>query len=222
MSFEPRIAGVEVVLIGSFNPAIVQPYWLALNNLIRAAEAEEATVNIIAAEVSQFTAGIFNVQCTTNRFSIGGERKDFAALVDLMVNILKLLPQTPVTHLGLNFTAHFELLTEEAWHKVGDTLAPKDLWEKVFEARPGMRRLQVQSARSEGEPAGNQLITVEPSMRFKNAVFFSWNDHYDIQLDGKQPGLTTDVAIGLLSERAEASEAKGFEAFGQILKSVLE
>lgn len=221
MSFEPRIAAVEVVLIGSFNPAIVQPYWLALNNLIRPAEADEATVNIIAAEVSQFTAGIFNVQCTTNRFSIGGERKDFLALVDLMVNILKLLPQTPVTHVGMNFTAHYELLADEAWHKVGDTLAPKNIWETIFEARPGMRRLQVQSARKDGEPAGTHLVTVEPSMRFKNAVYFSWNDHYDIEVKDKQAELSTDIAIGLLSERAEGSEAQGFDAFIKILNSIL-
>jgi hypothetical protein len=59
MPTEPtlEVRGYSIVLLGSFNPAIFQPYWFASNGLLRPDEAKEATIQVIHNQATIFTAG---------------------------------------------------------------------------------------------------------------------------------------------------------------------
>ena len=52
---ERRIAGVHVVMLGDFNPAILHPSWLTSKNLIAIPEAEAAEIQV-GAESCAFSA----------------------------------------------------------------------------------------------------------------------------------------------------------------------
>jgi hypothetical protein len=89
--------------------------------------------------------------------TLGEER-----LRDLATGIIQRLPHTPVTALGINSTAVYQVATEALWHRVGDLLAPKtEVWEKVMEGRPGMAMLRVEDLRP-GPPPVRIWATVEP------------------------------------------------------------
>ncbi len=45
---------LSIVFVGDFNPAIIQPYWLANKKLIREQEAENAKVGILHNEITKF------------------------------------------------------------------------------------------------------------------------------------------------------------------------
>ena len=47
-----ELSGINIVMLGSFNPKIFQPAWFAANELIRNLEAEEADTQIIHNDIS--------------------------------------------------------------------------------------------------------------------------------------------------------------------------
>jgi hypothetical protein len=51
-----ELEGAGIVLVGSFNPSIFQPKWLASKDIIGVAEGEEAKIQIISPEISSFSA----------------------------------------------------------------------------------------------------------------------------------------------------------------------
>jgi hypothetical protein len=47
------------------------------------------------------------------------------AVADFFVKCFQMLPETPMTALGINREIHFPAGSLEAWHRIGDTLTPK-------------------------------------------------------------------------------------------------
>jgi hypothetical protein len=43
-----EIAGIVIVMLGDFNPAILHPAWFKANQLLRAGDADAATVEVVA------------------------------------------------------------------------------------------------------------------------------------------------------------------------------
>src|SRR5262249_25023629 len=71
MRIEPEIGAASIVLLGSFNPKIFQPYWMAKHGLISDSEAEAADVAVIHPEITAFMIEyLFTVQVNPTRFSI--------------------------------------------------------------------------------------------------------------------------------------------------------
>jgi hypothetical protein len=106
---------------------------------------------------------------------------------DLTIGIFTLLPHIPVNALGINPAAHFPVPSERIWHKIGDSLAPKEhVWTELFD-NPGMKNLTIQALRSEPFP-GPLLISVEPSSKISNGLFVAANWHYEVpkSKDGEQ------------------------------------
>ena len=60
---EPEIESMTAVLVGSFNPGIFQPAWLASKALIRESEFAAAEINVITEDVSNFTCDWFSLEC---------------------------------------------------------------------------------------------------------------------------------------------------------------
>ena len=54
MLIEPDVSGVEIVLVGSFNPPIFHPEWFAKYGIINSAEKDAAEIELIHREFAFF------------------------------------------------------------------------------------------------------------------------------------------------------------------------
>jgi hypothetical protein len=179
----PEINGAAIVLLGSFNPTILQPEWFVRQNLLPQTEVEKATIKIISPQVCDFETARFQVQVTQQRFAVISKADaNPAPLQDIVCGTFYILEHTPVTALGLNRQMHFQLKTEKDWHNFGDQLAPKEGWGKVLPGRPGMLNLSIQAAMGGPDaPKGGPAITVkvQPSVQVKQfGVYFEVNENY--------------------------------------------
>lgn len=171
----------SVVLIGRFNPAIFQPAWLASHGLIRSEEAEHAKGLVFSPEVASFTAEWLVMQVTSERFEAHTDDPAHAQpLRDLVLSIFGLLEHTPVEKMGINRHLHYQLESEERWHRLGHLLAPKDIWNNVL-SDPGLRSLTV-SGHGADAPGARVQVVVEPSAKFHPGVYISVNEHMTSQL----------------------------------------
>lgn len=184
--------GINIVVRGQFNPAIIQPSWLAMHNLIREEEAEEAEIQVIHPSASSFRVEWARAKVTQDRFEVGTEHESFYEPVrDLVLGIFKLLDQTPVAMLGINHNTHYRLGSEEEWHALGDTLAPKDDWDDLL-IKPGMRSLTMEGLRPD-DYSGWIRVKVEPSVHLgTRGVYVQVNDHYNLASHNEQ----SEVAAG--------------------------
>ncbi len=170
----PVLAGTQVVLLGSFNPAIFQPEWFVRQNLLTAEEVEgpNTKVNVVHAQVAQFETESFAVQVTTERFLATSKPNTPGVLLrDLVVGAFSVLEHTPVTAMGINRTMHFRMPSEAAWHQLGDRLAPKDAWRDILGNevggnQPGMLTFEVLASRND-KPEIPLRVKVQPSAKVK-------------------------------------------------------
>ena len=187
MPYSADIFGSSVVLVGSFNPAIFTPDWLERNKLIGTGDADYArtTKNFLAShQVAVCETEWFALQVLENQFSLTSKGALSHAFQDLAEGIASLVPHTPVTALGLNFVGHFRLPTEAEFHKVGDILVPKKIWNELIEPEneaAGMADVLVRIQRGKrGEQVTDPdelRIQVQPSSLVKFGVFLSCNNH---------------------------------------------
>ena len=55
LRIEPEIGGVDVVVGGDFNPAIFTPAWFVLHDLLPGNVADNAQVQVIHPQITEFT-----------------------------------------------------------------------------------------------------------------------------------------------------------------------
>jgi hypothetical protein len=186
----PESAATSIVMIGSFNPSIFQPRWLATQQLIRPEEAETAKITTIQTEVADFSTEWFQLQVLQGRLMIlTADPRQYGPLRDLAAAMFAILPHTPVTLVGINRSFHFKIPSFEAWHDIGHTLAPKEPWNAVMKA-PGLRSMLMQGRREE---AGKGLVhvRVEPSQKVSPGLFIEVNEEFKAPADGQ-----SETAVG--------------------------
>jgi hypothetical protein len=139
---------LEVVMLGSFNPAILHPQWFLRQKLIGEEEALAARIKVVATEVTDVSFAGIHITCLNQSLVLNIQNMAFLTkLLDLIDGILNLLPHVPLHACGINPSAHYRVETVEYWHKIGHTLAPKKLiWEPLF-PEPGMQNLTIKSPR---------------------------------------------------------------------------
>ena len=196
MRIEPEISGVNLVLRGTFNPAIFTPAWFALHSLLPKDAAETATLEVAHQHLTIFSFHWFNLEVRTDRFSMETGEAPFTRVLDIVVRIFKeQLYHTPLTTLGINRHAHFRVDSQAARDRIGYTLAPPDPWGPwrqdlgLDSQYGGMTSLRMSQLRPAGRPQGSQIhVTVEPSNRIRSGpgVYVGVNDHYAID-DGAGP-----------------------------------
>lgn len=187
-----EIDGASVVLLGSFNPAIFQPEWLARQGLVAPDEADAAEVQIVSRGVTQFSTELFDIQVTQEQFAASTARvPSFGMLQDLVLGIFDRLRHTPVARMAINRDVHFRMPSEEAWHDLGHRLVAPDVWDSFLKS-PGMRAVVVQGLRPD-ERAGNVFIRVEPSVRVQPGVYVQQNDHFELGQSADDASLALEV-----------------------------
>lgn len=186
MITSPDADGAAIVMIGSFNPTIFQPRWLAAQGLIRPEEAVSAKITIIQAEVADFAVEWFQLQVLQNRFQlVSADPRQYAPLRDLAGAIFAILPHTPVRTLGLTRSFHFRMASKDSWHAIGHLLAPKGSWNPIME-EPGLRSLLMQGRRKAG--GGVLRIKVEPSVKLECGLFVEVNEEFKAPDNGESEG----------------------------------
>lgn len=224
------IFGSSVVAVGAFNPAIFSPDWLERNQLIGQEDADNAKKTpslIISQQITVFETEWFAFQVLDNQFSLTSKGALTPAFKDLAVGILSLVPHTPITAIGLNFLAHFRLGTEAEYHKIGDVLAPKPIWNSLYPDRnaAGLANLTIRiqdAERGQTPRSGNEKrISVQPSGKVKFGVFLSLNDHREI-IEPKDAGMTTaEQAAALIDSEWQNSWEDAVRVFDSVVSQAL-
>jgi hypothetical protein len=176
-----EISGASIVLVGSFNPKIFQPEWFGKQLLLPQSEADNANIQIIHPQVAQFETERFYFQATTDRITAQTKPNTVSGpLKDLIIGTFYVLEHTPIQAMGLNRQMHFAMKSEEAWHQLGDKLAPKDIWNTLEDRRPGMRNLEILYS---SDPIGSSdkpatTVQIQPSIQVGHGVYFEVNNHF--------------------------------------------
>lgn len=182
----PEISGCSIVIVGDFPPGVFHPTWFVSRGLLAQEEADIARIEIVSTELTVFSGTWLRFTADRQKIQFVTASEPLIRLFDLAVGVVALFPETPVHFVGLNREAHVKMSTFEAFHKVGDKLAPKDCWPKEFreydkqkpQLKPGLRSLIMEKARS--DPPGYLHIRIEPSQALRpTGIFFASNDHYD-------------------------------------------
>jgi hypothetical protein len=194
----------SIVALGSFNPMIFQPAWLISEGLMPLEEAEASEI-VVTPDFARLTFPWVVVQVLPDRFEVksGEDLSEPSQLRDLVQGIFLVLQHTPVNRLGLNFTSHYRLPGEDAWHAIGHKLAPKDLWEPVL-SKPGTLTVQIQGV-VDGPPRGQRNVTVQPSRLVHPGLFMTVNDDRPIEVSDDPPGATLSSVLGQVWDESRES-----------------
>ncbi len=173
--------GHNIVLLGDFNPKIFQPAWFGSEGLIRKPEVDGAKIEVVHQEVVIFTLEWLKIEVTRERFWAATLQESYDEPVrDLVVSTFRILRHTPLRKMGINLEEHFQIQSEERWHSIGHTLAPKEAWEGVV-LNPGMNSLVIQGTRPDNLK-GYVQVNVGPSPPpVHPGVRFGVNDHFEVE-----------------------------------------
>lgn len=175
---------LEVVLLGSFNPAILHPQWFVRHGLTHDSDAGQANIQVINNGLASFDLFGMKILCVPQKLSITThDLTKFEPIKDYSYGILKLLNHTPVQACGINSVVNYEILSDAYWHKIGHTLAPKEIW-NAFLDNPGMESLAIK-AKSSGPFSSEKNITVMPSREVHPGLRVAANTHFPLK-DAKE------------------------------------
>lgn len=181
--------GVSIVANGSFNPAIFQPSWLALNDVINLDESEAAKVDVIHPEISKFQIPGFKFDVQTERFSMHAIAEPFVRAADIFVALFgEKLPHTPIDSIGVNYWAQVRLNDWAQRQRFGRSLAPIEPWGSLgerMESRDkslagGFSTLLMRLPIPENGEDGSINVAVQPSNKVSDGagVFMHVNTHF--------------------------------------------
>lgn len=179
---------LSLVILGSFNPVIITPHWLSGKGLIRESEADSADVRIIHQEVVDFSLDWISFDITQTKLVIKCTKSPFFEVArDLIVGILTILKETPITSYGFNFQSTIGLKTEERYYEIGNKLSPLSTWSSFLE-NPRLQRIDIVQKVSKDAKNGRVLITIfaTEDLSIKYGVVINVNDHYDFNEKEKE------------------------------------
>jgi len=175
---KPEFEEANIVVLGSFNPEIFHPEWFVRQGLVR--EKAASKVNVVHPEVSSIEIDNMRFDVNRQRFQATTNNSEcYEPLRDVVIGCFSILIHGPVRAIGLNRVFHYKASSEDAWHHVGNKLAPKQTWDKYL-AQPGMRSLTIEGKRK-NDSGGIVQVRVEPSGRTKPGIFIAVNDHYALE-----------------------------------------
>lgn len=206
----------QLVYVGEFNPAIITPDWLESRGLISSDDLDICRDSIQASGKSRlmvFQSKWFRLQALSNQLSISSIDGATPRGSDLAAGILELLPETPITALGINFDANYKIFNISDYHKFGDSLVPKAPFLSALPqidglpSTAGIAHLTIaidsnpRTSDTNKTPKRSQKrITIEPSSAITPGIFFLYNDHILIE-ERSQLGIpTTALAAAKLTK----------------------
>ena len=229
----------SIVALGSFNPAIFSPDWLERNSLIGVTDADAAKQRdsiIVTHQVSIIETDWFVLQVLENQLSLTSKGAVTPMLKDLAVGIMSLVPQTPITAVGLNFMGHYKFSNVTEYHKVGDVLAPKDIWMQVFSSNAqetgsnedqaiGLANItiKIQPCKRDETPLtrDEKNITLQPSSKIRGGLLLSLNNHRDVSEQKDETLTAAEYAAQIIDQDWEEYNAESLKIFERTISLAL-
>jgi len=192
MRIQPENSSVGIVLVGSMNAAIFHPAWFVVNNLLSKSDLDSADVELVHRDLAAFKVGDWlSVRVEPIRFIADSSEPPFVRLSDLVVKTFgEVLTHTPITQMGINRRVHFSVGDEATRNRIGQMLAPQEVWgewgrslaEMKNEKHGGMISLTMAQENLDDREAGRIRAKVEPSTLIKDnsGIFVEVNDHYEV------------------------------------------
>jgi hypothetical protein len=225
MSASYEIFGASIVVLGAFNPPLLSLDWFNKNALVGDGDAGAARGRndyVVTRQISRFQTDLAVFQVIDSQLSVSAVGPVTPALSDLVLGIFELLPDTPVSAMGLNFNSHYKIGDAQTFHKIGDTLAPKKIWNTIFpDHAAGVAELTIrvqQGSREKNESTLNERrVTMQPSGKIKPyGVFLQVNHHFGAALDDK-PLKDASAAAQIVKQHWQPCFAGAQELFETII-----
>ena len=231
MKIVPDKSSVSIVILGSFNPAIFTPAWFFQQGLISKEEFDSSEVEVVHRELSIFKLQWLKIGVQQDRFSATTEVSPYIRLNDLVLKTFgELLTHTPLHTLGINRRVEFSVGTEIIRNKIGNMLAPPDVWGEWAKditkgkenAHGGMMHLVMQQMVFDDRHAGHIRADVRPSNISPSHIFLDTNDQYEIE--NKEQPQGTEKIVKYLQENFEKCITRSEWIIDQLmeLKNVVE
>ena len=232
MAYTAEFLTSSIVAVGDFNPAIFSPDWLERNGLIgkddasTVREGSQGKSLLVSHQVATFETKWFALQVLENQYSLTSKDALSPAFKDLAVGMFQLVPHTPVSAVGLNFFGHFKLASKAESHRIGDLLAPKDIWKSLYpDDSAGLADLTIRIQHwTRGEPLktkDEKRISVQPSKKIKFGVYFSYNDHHDVSGSDEDNLRPAERVATIVDTAWEASWHDAVRVFDGVLTKAL-
>lgn len=203
---ELAVDTASIVIKGNLNPSKFSVQELQNQGLVSPDDTSKAVQKFSTPDISILETKGMRLLGNRELLQLTAQQADqFKLLRDLAVNILRLFKEEPVSVMGINRDVHFSIGTANAWHKIGDTLVPKEVWTGVLDY-VGMASTTVQAARPD-RYRGYRQVTVQPSNAVPQGVYVSHNDHYMLELTDEAPSSREQLHT-LLHEQATADVKK--------------
>jgi hypothetical protein len=232
MRIEPEVSDITIVLRGAFNPSIFQPFWLVSNDILTQEQGDDAKINIIHPEATEFLIpDLFSLHVDLTTFTINRTEAPLIDASDLTVKIFsELLPHTPIGQVGINRSVHFSVGSLDERTRIGKLLAPTDPWGDwgtelsgvasriKLDQSGGLRSLTMLQPQPSDRQFGHIQATLEPSILIgggRSGIFMLINDHYQIENPGKPE--SAEEIIGVLSSHFDDSVRRSESIIDQIM-----
>lgn len=176
-----QIETLSIVFLGDFNPVIIQPSWLSSRGLIREEEATNARIEIIHNEVVRFEIdGWMKFESTRSRCEFKTSKAPyFDPLKDLASGVFKILCETPIKSLGLNFVYDLSLSDKKMYYEFGNNLTPLTFWKDSLND-PRLLQLEIyEEKRVENSSASRRVRIAPTDQKISFGIMISVNNHFD-------------------------------------------
>ncbi len=187
MEIHPKSYSVSIIVRGSFNPSIFQPWWLVHQGLVTGEEAEVIDSPVISQKLAKFTfPDGFAVKVEPHYYQISTQVTPFVRISDLTQKIFgQILAETPITAFGINLEVEFPLTSDENRNRLGKLLAPQAVWGKWGESldsedlatRGGMIHIAMKEVVRSNRENGYFRVEVRPGS--DETIIVLTNDHFD-------------------------------------------
>jgi len=172
---------LNIVLIGSFNPVIITPFWLSGKSLIRESDAASAKIRIVHNTIVDYDLDWATLNITQQRFQLRTTKEPFFEILrDLAAGILSNLKETPITSFGYNYNKIVNLKTKERAYEFGNRLCPLNNWSDYLND-PRLQKLEIIEKDSKQKAEGSVLVTIQAAYNkdIEYGVGVNINDHYN-------------------------------------------
>ncbi len=186
MDLQPfkQVYTLSIVIVGNFNPSIIQPFWFSSKRLIRDQEAQDAKVEVIHSELVKWSLDWMSIEATKTRLEIRSSLEQyFGTIRDLLVGMLGILKETPISAIGINHLLYFAIPDEERYFEFGNKLVPLSNWKGII-SNPKMFLLDIGEDKRSDNYSGQYHVRVQPSdikLSTPYGILIYINDHFDFE-----------------------------------------
>lgn len=186
-----------IVIAGQFHPGVFTPDWFQSHQIVSEEDCKSSKINFIDDSTIHINFGWFSWFSDPQRAMIELNTDGYDnQMLDLTRSILTMFAYTKVSAIGINFKFFVNMNSEEDWHLIGHTLAPKDVWKSSFgneDLHYGMKEtalqvedfygedsilnMSVKTANNVNEPKHPHRLLIEFNNHFSMSDQNSWNDN---------------------------------------------